>query len=107
VPGVDPGTQRLVTGSGNGAVTVWNVPREFGADEPNVLVDSIDLPAWNVEAGGAAHRASVTSIDTASDGTIVSASTDGTAVIWLQYRKAPVQPAGQPAPAAATPDDSI
>jgi len=104
VPGVDPGTQRLVTGSGNGAVTVWNVPRGFGANDPNVLLDNIALPAWDGEAGGAAHRGSVTSIDTSPDGTIVSASEDGTAVIWLDYRK---KPANADGPAAVGGGDGI
>jgi WD40 repeat protein len=103
VPGVDPGTQRLVTGSGNGAVTVWNVPRGFGAIGPNVLLDNFELPAWNGKTG-AAHEDAVTSIDTAPDGTIVSASEDGTAVIWLEYRKTPANAGG---PAAVRGGDGI
>lgn len=78
----------LITGGSDGAVYQWDWL-------PDAL--SNDFAALNVftfarKGKNEAHQGRITEIDTATDGRIVTASEDGTAVIWHQFQQSTIVP---------------
>lgn len=85
-----PDDDRLLTGGTDGTARLWDWQR--GEPRlPNTPALAADFLISLVRPGEATtHRGSVTSVRVTRDGTIVTASSDGTVIIWPTASKQPV-----------------
>lgn len=74
-----PDSPYLMTGGADGGALIWNWLPRRSASTPLLAYEAFQFLAEN---NSLAHNAPITCVEVAADGTIATASEDGTAIVW-------------------------